>query len=303
MPTFTAIAFDRLIEPGASKSVDKSVPNSKPPNLRPIPNSMLERRNSTSAAEKRVKRPQMTPALYATPKVTPLPDSPTSFPPSPYIINHKRRGPRLMKSFSEDDVSSRQKTVEKVNGNMDNAETEVVHSTDDASVTFSVPGPNEEHVNGGHECEVGSCNSEPGCSNGELGSSNVELGSSSKSNGVAREEDSLKLERDGDSEYFFDPQDSLSITSNTDGEDSSGPERSMKLATPMGEFFDAWEGNEVFLVFFFFFIINLLIYIYFGYKVLENLVMFSSFVYMCKLHQFCQCGIQILPEIGWVSQS
>jgi hypothetical protein len=260
MPTFTAIAFDRLIEPGASKSVDKSVPNSKPPNSRPIPNSMLERRNSTSAAEKRVKRPQMTPALYATPKVTPLPDSPTSFPPSPYIINHKRRGPRLMKSFSEDDVSSRQKTVEKVNGNMDNAETEVVHSTDDASVTFSVPGPNEEHVNGGHECEVGSCNSEPGCSNGELGSSNgelgssnVELGSSSKSNGAAREEDSLKLERDGDSEYFFDPQDSLSITSNTDGEDSSGPERSMKLATPMGEFFDAWEGNGVFLVFFFFY--------------------------------------------------
>ncbi len=253
MPTFTAIAFDRLIEPGASKSVNKSVPNSKPPNSRPIPNSMLERRNSTSAAEKRVKRPQMTPALYATPKVTPLPDSPTSFPPSPYIINHKRRGPRLMKSFSEDDVSSRQKTVEKVNGNMDNAETEVVHSTDDASVTFSVPGPNEEHVNGGHECEVGSCNSEPGCSNGELGSSNVELGSSSKSNGAAREEDSLKLERDGDSEYFFDPQDSLSITSNTDGEDSSGPERSMKLATPMGEFFDAWEGNEVFLFFFFFY--------------------------------------------------
>lgn len=242
MPTFTAIALDTLLEPGASKSVDKTMPSSKPPNSRPIPNPKLERRNSTSVTERRVKRPQMTPALYATPKATPLPDSPTSFTPSPYIINHKRRGPRLMKSYSEDDVSSRQKTDEKVNGNKNNAETEVVHSTDDISVTLSIPGPNEEHVNGDRDCEVGSHNSEPGCSNGELESSNLELGSSSKSNGVTREE-SLKLERDGDSEYFFDPQDSLSVTSNTDVEDNSGAERLMKLTPPTGEFYDAWEGN------------------------------------------------------------
>lgn len=240
MPTFSAIALDTLLEPGASKSVDKTMPSSKPPNSRPIPNPKLERRNSTSVTERRVKRPQMTPALYATPKATPLPDSPTSFPPSPYIINHKRRGPRLMKSYSEDNVSSRQKTDEKVNGNKNNAETEVVHSTDDNSVTFSIPGPNEEHVNGDRDCEVGSHKSEPGCSNGELGSSNLELGSSSKSNGVTREE-SLKLERDGDSEYFFDPQDSLSVTSITDVEDNSGAERLVKLTPPTGEFYDAWE--------------------------------------------------------------
>ncbi|KAF3976182.1 hypothetical protein CMV_000628 [Castanea mollissima] len=216
MPTFTAIALDTLLEPGASKSVDKTMPSSKPPNSRPIPNPKLERRNSTSVTERRVKRPQMTPALYATPKATPLPDSPTSFTPSPYIINHKRRGPRLMKSYSEDDVSSRQKTDEKVNGNKNNAETEVAHSTDDISVTFSIPGPNEEHVNGDRDCEVGSHNSEPG-------------------------EDLLKLERDGDSEYFFDPQDSLSVASNTDVEDNSGAERLVKLTPPTGEFYDAWE--------------------------------------------------------------
>ncbi|KAG2720112.1 hypothetical protein I3843_02G014000 [Carya illinoinensis] len=248
MPTFTAIALDRLLEPGASRSVDKSVPNSKPPNSRPIPNSNLERRNSTPTTERRVKRPQITPALYATPKATPLPGSPTSFTPSPYIINHKRRGPRLVKSFSEDDVSSRQKTNEKVNGNLANVETDDVHSADDIAVTFTTPGANEERVNGSHDCEVGSRKSEFGCSNGEYGSSNgerksisVELGSSGKSNGVAREDDLLKLERDEESDSFFDPQESLSITSNTDVEDNSGAERCMKPNTPMAQFFDAWE--------------------------------------------------------------
>ncbi|XP_059459043.1 uncharacterized protein LOC132188566 [Corylus avellana] len=235
MPTFSAIALDRLLEPGSSKSVDKSPPNSKPPNSIPVPNSKLDNRSSLPVTERRLKRPQITPSLYATPKATPLPDSPTSFTPSPYIINHKRRGPRLRKSFSEDDVSSQQKTDEKVNGNMENAETEVIHSTDDVSVTFTIPGANEEeHVNGGHACEVGSFNT-------KLESSNVELGSSSTSNGVVREDDVLKVERDSESENFFDPQESLSTTSNTDGEDNYGAERSMKHTTPMGEFFDAWE--------------------------------------------------------------
>ncbi|KAB1214554.1 hypothetical protein CJ030_MR5G013403 [Morella rubra] len=232
---FTAIALDRLLEPGASKSVDKPVANSKLPKSRPVPYSNLERRNSSLATERRVKRPPMRPALYATPKSTPLPDSPTSYTPSPYIINHKRRGPRLVKSFSEDDVSSLKKPDEKVNGNTRNAETEIVHAADDVSVTFTVPGANEvEHVNDTHDCEVESCDIKDQCNN-------KELGSSSTGNVVARDDDLLKLERDGESENFFDPQDSLSITSNTDGEDNCGTERSVKLATQVGEFFDAWE--------------------------------------------------------------
>lgn len=234
---FTAIALDRLLEPGASKSVDKPVANSKLPKSRPVPYSNLERRNSSLATERRVKRPPMRPALYATPKSTPLPDSPTSYTPSPYIINHKRRGPRLVKSFSEDDVSSLKKPDEKVNGNTRNAETEIVHAADDVSVTFTVPGANEvEHVNDTHDCEVESCDIKDQCNN-------KELGSSSTGNVVARDDDLLKLERDGESENFFDPQDSLSITSNTDGEDNCGTERSVKLATQVGEFFDAWEGT------------------------------------------------------------
>ncbi|KAF5464056.1 hypothetical protein F2P56_014167 [Juglans regia] len=241
MPTFTAITLDRFLEPRASKSVDRPIPNSKPPNSRPIPSSNLERRNSTPATERRVKRPQIRPALYATPKATPLPDSPTSFTPSPYIINHKRRGPRLVKSFSEDNVSLRQKPDEKVNENAGNVETEVVPSADDVSVTFTIPGANQDHVNGGHDGHVGNHCSESGCNNGELVSSHVELGNSSKSDSVTGEDDLLKLERDGESENFFDPHESLSVTSNTDGEDNSAVDRSITLTTQMGEFFDAWE--------------------------------------------------------------
>nr|GFC36951.1 hypothetical protein CTI12_AA533660 [Tanacetum cinerariifolium] len=48
---------------------------------------------------------QISPALYTTPEPTPLPDTPTSFAPSPFIVNHKRRGPRLSKAFSEDDAN------------------------------------------------------------------------------------------------------------------------------------------------------------------------------------------------------
>ncbi|GAV87753.1 hypothetical protein CFOL_v3_31179 [Cephalotus follicularis] len=262
MPTFGAIALDRLLEPGASKSVDKTVPSSRPvPNSKPPSNSNLSRRNSTSVTDRKVNRPQISPALYTTPEVTPLPDSPSSFPPSPYIINHKRRGPRLSKSFSEDDVSSRRKAidVEKVNGSTKIAETKVFESTENVPVTFTIPVPIEEEdenrvhdspltkedANGIHDghTEVEHVN---GVNDGELGSRIKELRSKSLSNRLSKEKDApnlvaLNSERDSESEDFFDPQESMSVTSNTDTEDNTGAESSARFATPMGEYFDAWE--------------------------------------------------------------
>lgn len=240
MPTFTAIAFDRLIEPGASKSVEKSAPSSMP-----VPNSKLDRRGRTPPPKKKAPRPPLKPSLYATPEVKPLPDSPSSFPPSPYIINHKRRGPSLHKSSSEANVHSKQKLSddEKVNGNLKNTDTVIVSSAGDLQVTFSSPEPGkEEHANGIHHSEPGSI------SNGNLATGHRETGSSSNTNGSLRDSTISKvvahnLERDGESEDFFDPQDSMSYTSNTDGEDATGTEHTMKINTPQGEFFDAWEGN------------------------------------------------------------
>ncbi|OMO49452.1 hypothetical protein CCACVL1_30995 [Corchorus capsularis] len=58
-PCYTyCYSLDTLLEPGASKSVNKFGPNLKSnvPNPKPIGNPKLERRNSTSATERKVNR-------------------------------------------------------------------------------------------------------------------------------------------------------------------------------------------------------------------------------------------------------
>ncbi|KAK6150635.1 hypothetical protein DH2020_015567 [Rehmannia glutinosa] len=230
MPTFTAIAFDRLIEPGAAKSMvpvrnsphpklerrhsspnsrqDRGVdaPSSKlergvsvPPNpklergVNIIPsNSKIDRRNgasttATSVVDRKHHWTQISPALYATPESTPLPDSPSSFPPSPYIINHKRRGPRLLKSFSEDDVATWKQATDEIkvdeNGNTDEKDVASVYKDD-------------------------SC---------------------------------VPMKQDGEVDEFVDPQDSMSVTSIGESEGNGGAERSLNSTTPLAEFYDAWE--------------------------------------------------------------
>lgn len=107
-------------------------------------NANLDRKNSapfTAAVDKEHHWTQISPALYATPESTPLPDSPSSFPPSPYIINHKRRGPRLMKSFSEYDVAAwaKQNDEIKVDDSEGSAEKGVLSACkDDISVPAKV---------------------------------------------------------------------------------------------------------------------------------------------------------------------
>jgi hypothetical protein len=147
MPTFTAIALDRLLETGASKPSDKPIPTSMP-----IPKSRtLERTTSAPAVKKKVSRPPLKPALYTTPEVKQLPlvDSPSSFPPSPYIINHKRRGPRLHKSSSEASVLSKQNTSRDEKVDDKSFDTCSASSTGDLQFSFTNPEPvEEEHVNG-----------------------------------------------------------------------------------------------------------------------------------------------------------
>ncbi|KAA8531903.1 hypothetical protein F0562_006380 [Nyssa sinensis] len=243
MLTYTAITLDSLLEPGVSKSMAgaKEAPDSKlgRRNSTPIsklesgmnaPNSKLERRNNTSTAteiDKKHHWARISPALYATPEPTPLPDSPSSFPPSPYIINHKRRGPRLLKSFSEDDVATRRQALdeEKVVENAEKAEEEVADLAKDVTSTVTAPSPIEEHTNGIYDGGLGS----GGLSNGQ-----VEQNSSAKSV-------TFNLERESEADDFFDPQELLSVKSNTEGESNSGVERSLNFTTPMAEFFDAWE--------------------------------------------------------------
>ena len=253
MPTFTAIALDRLIESGASKSmtIQKNVHDSKSGRINNTTNSKLERgmnnsskpplerRNSTSTTttvNNKHHWPQITPALYATPESTPLPDSPSSFPPSPYVINHKRRGPRLLKSYSEDDVTAHKRAIEeeKVDDNAKFTENEATDSAKDATSTVSIPSPGEEeHVNG-------TCN-------GEHGVNHLANGLASQ-NGSAVQNRIMKsvassCEEGGELEDFLDPQDSISAKSNTEGESNSGVERSLYLNQPVAEFYDACDGT------------------------------------------------------------
>lgn len=254
MPTFTAIALDWLIEPGASKSMTtaKNVPesklywrngnlNSKVETGMETSNSKLEGRNSTSTAatiNKKHHWAPIRPALYATPEVTPLPDSPSSFPPSPYIINHKRRGPRLLKSHSEDNVAARKQALEeeKVDENAEGVEKDVTDSAKDIISTVTMPSPvEEEHVNGICDGDLRTCDS---------GNN-----STVTQNGSAVQNGSMKpivvnVEEGGELEDFLDPQESLSVKSNTEGESNSGLERSFHLNAPTAEFFDAWEGSS-----------------------------------------------------------
>lgn len=235
MPTFTAIALDRLLEPGASKSVMKSTSE-----LKPVPDVKLQRRNSASLAttENKPIWSRITPALYATPEATPLPDSPSSrssFPPSPYLINHKIRGSRLIKSFSQNDFPSDQQIADGgVNGNAKKLAPVVVKIGNEGPATSTVSDAiMEEPENGLH---------------------NEKLESSDAGNVFAMENGPLKsdgdevVDRDGDvdGDHFFDPLDSMSFTSNTDGED--GADHSFRLTTPGGVFYDAWEGACPFLL-------------------------------------------------------
>ncbi|KAL4378078.1 hypothetical protein GQ457_02G014070 [Hibiscus cannabinus] len=262
MAAFTAIALDRLLEPGASRSVENSGPNLKPPILKPKPttNSKMDRSSNTSATKK-VNHPQISPSLYATPEATPLPDSPTSFSPSPYIINNKCRGPRLLKSFSEDNVSSREKTLEEdgVNGKIKLVESKAADQLKDGFVAFSIPEPNEgEHENGAaHNCPInielengvhgGSIQEEhmDGFHDCEFGSYNGEVGGGQINIGLPMDTSVLKIEPLNmdrcDNEDFFDPNESMSVTSNIEGGDDTGAESPATFATPGVEFFDAWD--------------------------------------------------------------
>ncbi|CAJ1942519.1 unnamed protein product [Sphenostylis stenocarpa] len=230
MPTFTAIAFDRLIEPGASKPSYKSAPVPMP-----VPKKLQRLNSEPTVVKKPPPRPQLKPALYATPEVTPLPDAPSSFPPSPYIVNHKRRGPRLLKSSSEANVQAKQKDLDDANNNGKINDSVVASSDGDLQVASANAEPviaEEEQVNGVHDNGLGSDNG------GDLGHRDRESESSGVPNGLHKDKVlASNLERDGETEDFFDPHDSMSFKSGTDGEDNTGMEQAVKRS----EFFDAWE--------------------------------------------------------------
>lgn len=196
MPTFTAIALDSLLERGSRN------PNPKPPSgpgrLYPPPVSNSEKKILPSWPHHAV-----SPTLYATPDVTPLPDSPSSFPPSPYIINHKRRGPRLLKSLSQDSVI-----------------------VDESQITDL-------------DLKVGATNANSKV-DGESNGKNFEDVADSENGVVGKEETgksvTLEAQRGIELDEFLDFKESMCMASNSEIDERSG-----KLSTIGGEFYDALD--------------------------------------------------------------
>ncbi|CAN0861712.1 hypothetical protein LINGRAHAP2_LOCUS8292 [Linum grandiflorum] len=257
MPAFSAITLDRLLEPGASKSVDKSVPRSSIPVPKPKPPTRpkLQRRNSTSITERSPHRPQLTPSLYTTPEATPVPPgSPNSDTASPYIINHKRRGPRLSKSISVDNISSQKKALdrEEVSDCSKGPEVHVELTRDRPAASTHLDFDKLEHKKVSNErpqekelpngilnlsTEAVHIN---GHRDGAKVSSDGEGGISNTRLALMKEKDSPGA-RGSDIDDFFEPQDSMSHASTTDGEDNFGNSAKLSSSTQMAEFFDAWE--------------------------------------------------------------
>lgn len=233
MSSFTAIALNKLIEPGDSNPVDKSTPTSIP-----ILNSQkLERSTKAPANKSKPLRPPLKPTLYSTPEVTPLPETPSSFPPSPYIINHKRRGPSLLiKSSSDSDVDIH----DDENLNDNNFDAVFASSAGDLHVTFTnTEVVKEDMVNGVYDGKLDSSNG------ADPANCTRETESSSLTDYLLKDKSlTLNLDRAREVEEFFDPPDSMSFASNTDGEENA-TNLSMKFSSPIGEYYDAWEGKLV----------------------------------------------------------
>ncbi|MCL7042787.1 hypothetical protein MKW94_010364 [Papaver nudicaule] len=183
MPTFSAVTLDRFLEPGATKSKLKS--NKTP--------------ETTSS----------------------LPESPFSLP-SPYVVNHKRRGINLQKSHSQGEAVERA-VVEEIEDRRSSDLLQPSHSLGDVSVleiankltniSEEVDGERNSRLNDG--------------SGGGKDDVLVENGN--------------ELDKEIVTDDFFDPQESMSYTSNTDAEDNAWGERSFKMSTTTAEFYDACE--------------------------------------------------------------
>ncbi|XP_010446298.1 PREDICTED: uncharacterized protein LOC104729105, partial [Camelina sativa] len=236
MPTLYAATLDRSL---SRELISPSTLHSKPP----ISN---DESNQPKELNTLFTRPQMSPSLYATPKEIPRPNSPSSYLPSPYIINHKARGPPLVfKSDSHLDDDPSEKICE-ATSSLSKATSSLSKST---SLSFPVSDATAVgHTQGIPERPVWDCSPphgnywKPGrdiCSNGETGSNNATNPLEWKS--YLLEPVRIKADKELDSEHFYNPRESVNFTSNTEVQGVGGAASSHN--TTVGEFYDACDDE------------------------------------------------------------
>jgi len=244
MPTLSAAALDRSLNSGDSESREiPSTLHSKP---------FIWNDESEQPKEKTFTRPQMSPSLYATPKEIPHPNSPSSYPPSPYIINHKARGPVLFNRDSEVDGPSR---PIKISGNVDVEATASLRKSTSLSFPISeaiaVDHTNGVHTQGIAERPVWDCSPPHGTFWNEKSGRDISNGGIESNNATSNlewqsyllEPVRIKADKELEPEKIYNPGESVSFTSNTDVEDFERAESSHSLATHVGEFYDACDGT------------------------------------------------------------
>jgi hypothetical protein len=207
------------------------------------------------------------PALYTTPETTSLPDSPSSFPGtwSPYLINHKRRGPGLIKTPSQGDVGSEGglpklplPALRKKAEAFEVQESELTLAQESGGVFGGEDGA-VETLDG---------QDDEGMENGELAMFGQDEQDQPEFEFRHESPDALvrpvsvgRLVNNGsprnlENDAFFELQDSLSVASNSEAEDAggqggwwkpSGPSGT-SVGTPGAEFYDAFEGTNHFIL-------------------------------------------------------
>ncbi|KAL6912268.1 hypothetical protein ACP4OV_001073 [Aristida adscensionis] len=253
MPTITHYVLDPFLETGSLAQTHKAA--SKPPPAPAPPDKAPEKPVPVPAAPART---QTSPALYATPESTPLPDSPSSFPGtwSPYLINHKRRGASLAKTLSQGDVEGSQPNLPaampalpKRSGSLEMQEFAFQQASNgqvdegDIGVEETLNGWDEMLQKGKASMTAENEQDQP-----EFEFQKGSLEASVRPVNVARPFNP-GAPGNSESDAFLELQDSLSMASNAETDDAGAQERWWKPTSPLGtsvgtpgaEFYDAFE--------------------------------------------------------------
>ncbi|VAI48453.1 unnamed protein product [Triticum turgidum subsp. durum] len=254
MPTITHYVLDPFLETGSLPNLQKLVP--KPPPAAPLPpEKSSEKPIPVPVAPART---STLPALYSTPESTPLPDSPSSFPGtwSPYLINHKRRGPGLIKTSSQGDVGSEGSLPKFPEGLPALPKKSEAFRVQESEFRFSQE--SDGVVNNGVKETLDGQNE--GVQKGKATHFGQDEQDQPEFEFRHESPDALVrpvnvgrlvnngMPRDGENDAFLEPQDSQSVTSNSEAEDAGGQgwwkpssPYGTSVGTPGAEFYDAFE--------------------------------------------------------------
>uniref|UniRef100_A0A0D9VJZ3 Uncharacterized protein n=1 Tax=Leersia perrieri TaxID=77586 RepID=A0A0D9VJZ3_9ORYZ len=257
MPTITHYVLDPFLETGSTTQTQKA--RFRPPAAPPLPQERAVE-NSIPVPVAPIRAASAT--LYTTPESTSLPDSPSSFPGtgySPYVVNHKRRGPCLAKTLSQGDVGGEgsqpqlpvmlpplpQRTeafeVQEPEFEFQQASNGVLDG--DSGVVETL-----DRQNGMLQKGKGTVSGEDEHDQAEFEFKHGNLDALVRPINVGRPANG-GIPSNISNDSFFELQDSLSVASNSEAEDAGGQDRWWKPSSPFGtsvgtpgaEFYDAFE--------------------------------------------------------------